>query len=354
MAFEVVRSIDENVWRRFIAEHPRASAFYTPEMFEVYSRTAGHEPQLWAAVDRCKCIHAMLLPVRVTLMNGRLSPLTSRNVVYGSELHVDGPAGEEALDELLRAYVRDVRGESLFTELRHLHDATNVQPIFAKHGFAYEESLNYLVDLSRPLDEVMEHIARSTRKRLRRELARKRIEIVEIERREQLPDWYALLEMSFRHAAVPLADVSLFEAAFDVLRPKGMIRFLLARHEGTPLACSAELYYKKSIYAWFNGMNRSINTYNANDLIVWHILKGGVEEGYEVYDFGGAGSPRQRYGVRDYKSKFGGELVNFGRNVHVHRPALLWMGKAGYACCRRFLFGSEKSARRTCSNGAHA
>ena len=36
--------------------------------------------------------------------------------------------------------------------------------------------------------------------------------------------------------------------------------------------------------------------------------------------FGGAGKPDKPYGVRDYKLKFGGQLVNWGRFEKVHKP----------------------------------
>ena len=56
-----------------------------------------------------------------------------------------------------------------------------------------------------------------------------------------------------------------------------------------------------------------------------------------VYDFGGAGKPDEEYGVRDFKAKFGGNLVNFGRNVFVHNPMLLKLSRHGYEVYRRFL-----------------
>jgi lipid II:glycine glycyltransferase (peptidoglycan interpeptide bridge formation enzyme) len=46
----------------------------------------------------------------------------------------------------------------------------------------------------------------------------------------------------------------------------------------------------------------------------------GHERGFTRFDFGGAGKPNVPYGVRDYKLKFGGELVNTGRMIRIHRP----------------------------------
>jgi len=68
---------------------------------------------------------------------------------------------------------------------------------------------------------------------------------------------------------------------------------------------------------------------------MWHVLKWGAENGYKVYDFGGAGKPSEKYGVRDFKSKFGGDLVCFGRNTCVHAPALMRLSQVGYSIYRR-------------------
>jgi serine/alanine adding enzyme len=54
-----------------------------------------------------------------------------------------------------------------------------------------------------------------------------------------------------------------------------------------------------------------------------------------VFDFGGAGRPDEPYGPREFKSKFGGELVDYGRDVLVHGPVRLRVSRSAYAVARR-------------------
>jgi lipid II:glycine glycyltransferase (peptidoglycan interpeptide bridge formation enzyme) len=70
-------------------------------------------------------------------------------------------------------------------------------------------------------------------------------------------------------------------------------------------------------------------------MLIWHILEWGAGHGYRLYDFGGAGKPGEAYGVRDFKAKFGGELVCYGRNVCEHAPQLLKFSKLGYSLYRK-------------------
>jgi lipid II:glycine glycyltransferase (peptidoglycan interpeptide bridge formation enzyme) len=84
-------------------------------------------------------------------------------------------------------------------------------------------------------------------------------------------------------------------------------------------------------------MDREYGRYVPNELLAWYILRWGAENGYQVYDFGGAGKPDEEYGVRDFKAKFGGQLVNFGRNTCVHAPLALAVSRIGYRVYRKMV-----------------
>jgi lipid II:glycine glycyltransferase (peptidoglycan interpeptide bridge formation enzyme) len=274
-------------------------------MFEVFSRAKGHRPELWAATDGSDCPLALLLPIKVTLMGGLLRPVSTRAVAYGSVLCAPGPGGKQALSTLLETYNREQRG-ALFTELRNLSDLGSLQPLLEENGFIYEDHLNYLVDLDRPADMVLQNMGRRTRKQIRRALRQAAVAIEEASQHDQVQICYRLLQKSYDAAQVPLADYSLFEATFDVLHARGMVKFLLARLEDEYIAGSVELIYKDTIYGWYGGMDRAYGEYIPNELLLWDIFKWGAGNGYRVYDFGGAGKPDEEYGVRKFKAKFGG------------------------------------------------
>jgi serine/alanine adding enzyme len=334
---DIVRQLDEGLWREFVDNHPQAQIFHTPEMFQVFARAKGHRPTLWAAVDGDSRPLALLLPVQVTLMDGLWRRFTTRAIAYGSVISAPGPEGKEALAMLLQAFKRETSGSVLFTELRNLSDLSHLQPVLNNNGFAYEDHLNYLVDLNRPPEAVLQSIGRRTRKKIRRALRQGEVIVEEANRREQAALCYELLQKTYAAVQVPLADWSLFEAAFDVLYPRGMVKFLLARIDEDYAAGSVELIYKDKIYGWYGGMDRAYSDYIPNELLLWHIFRWGAENGYQVYDFGGAGKPDEEYGVRDFKAKFGGDLVCYGRNTYVHSPVLLQLSQWAYAAYRRFL-----------------
>jgi serine/alanine adding enzyme len=334
---DIVRRLDESLWRDFVDDHPMGNIFHTPEMFQVFAQAKGHQPDLWAAINGSGRPLALLLPVQVTLMDGVLRRFTTRAIAYGSVLCAPGSEGREALAALLQTCNQEMQGSALFTELRNLSDLTGLQQVLNDNGFAYKDHLNYLVDLGRPPEAVLQSIGRRTRKKIRHALRQGEVMIEEIDRREQVALCYELLQETYAVAQVPLADRSLFDATFDVLHPQGGVKFLLARIDDSYVAASVELVYKDTIYGWYGGMDRAYNDYIPNELLLWHIFQWGAENGYKVYDFGGAGKPDEEYGVRDFKAKFGGELVCYGRNTCVHAPRLLWLSEQGYRLMRRWL-----------------
>jgi lipid II:glycine glycyltransferase (peptidoglycan interpeptide bridge formation enzyme) len=333
----VLNSLEETVWRRFVDEHPQGNVFHTPEMFQVFAQAKSYRPTLWATMSDNGKVLALLLPVQIALMRGVFQRLTSRAVAYGSVLCAAGVESRQALVELLQAHSHSVKSQVLFTELRNLSDMSDIQATLEAQGFVYEEHLNYLIALNRSLNDVMQSIGSRTRKNIRRGLRRGQVVIEEVSRLEQVTVCYELLAKTYAQAQVPLADRSLFEAAFKVLYPKDMVKFLLAQVDDAYIATSVELIYKDVIYGWYGGTDRRYSQYVPNELLMWHILSWGVENGYRLYDFGGAGKPDEDYGVRNFKAKFGGKLVCFGRNTCVHTPRLLWLSEQGYRIMRRWL-----------------
>ena len=332
----IVHSLPVEQWNTFVKYHPEGNVFHTPEMFEVFRHTQGHIPELWVALDGSRIL-ALFLPIHISLKRGWFRYFTTRTVVYGSALSQPDAKGDQALRLVLQAYKKASGKHSLFTELRNISPVGERLPLLLNEGFVYKEHLNYLIDLNRSVESVFDGIGKRTRKNIKNGLNKARVLVKEVSSKSELEDCYRLLKMTYEAAHVPLADYSLFDAAFDILLPKKMIRFTLAKVDGQAAAVSIELLYKDTLFGWYGGLDRAYGSYVPNELLMWHILKWGAEYGFKKYDFGGAGKPNEKYGVRDFKAKFGGDLVCYGRNVWIPRPLLFHLSKAGYEIYRQLL-----------------
>ena len=84
----------------------------------------------------------------------------------------------------------------------------------------------------------------------------------------------------------------------------------------------------KIIYEWFAcGIDGEYKNIYASTFATWAPMKFAVENQIPLYDMMGAGKPNEAYGVRDFKSKFGGELLEHGRFLYVSNPLFYYLGK---------------------------
>lgn len=330
----ITENLPEEKWRCFVDNHPNGNIFHTPEMFAVFSHAKGHSPRFWAATND-ENILAIFVPVEISFTKGIFRPFTSRSVVYGGVLTNPELQTGDALNLLIKRYQKQIGHSILFTEVRNLTDDYGIQSILQNTGFEFEAHNDYIVNLAIPVTEVWNNIHKTARRNLKRAISTNRMTIREIVDRQMLPQWYRLIQKSFSWNHVPLADISLFEAAFDVLYPKHMIQFLIGTTaDGQDIAASVALLYKGIIYGWYRGFDRKYSHFLPNDQMVWHVLEWGAQNGFQSFDFGGAGKPGIAYGPRNFKAKFGGKLVNHGRNTVIHTQILMKLGMFMYRIYR--------------------
>ncbi len=332
-AIVVVDDVDEAAWRAFVEQTPTANIFHTPEMARVFASARGHRVTPWTARTPDGELLALLVPVDVALAGGPLRTWTSRAVSYGGVLCAPGDPGRAGAGALLAQYAQRRAHTVLFTELRHQHDVEELGPALRDAGFVHERHCNFLIDL-RDEAAIWRRLSRSAKQRIKS--AEKRgIEVVEAVDRTECDAAYRLLEQVYRRVAVPLARRDLFEHALEILQPRGMLRVVTARVDGQVAGARFLLVHGTRIVDWYAGSDRAFASWSPNEVLVWHALQWGHAQGFDVFDFGGAGRPDEPYGPREFKSKFGGELVDFGRDVLVHSPVRLRASKAGYDVARR-------------------
>jgi lipid II:glycine glycyltransferase (peptidoglycan interpeptide bridge formation enzyme) len=331
---EVVPGVDETSWRDFVDRRRDASIFHTPEMARVLGDCRGHRVVPWAARERGGSVRALFVPVEITLMRGALRSWTSRAVVYGGVLADDAPSGADATRALLDTYKASGGGAALFTEVRHQCDVSALAPVLRSVGFSHEGHLNYLISLRRREADLWQSLTRSAKQRIK-SAEKKGVVVDEATDRADCDAAYDLLESVYRRVRVPLASRELFAAAMQLLHPRGMFRIVTARVDGRMIGARFLLVHRGRIIDWYAGSDRAYASWSPNEVLVWHVLRWGVEHGFEVFDFGGAGRPDEPYGPREFKAKFGGELVDFGRDVMVHAPGRLRASRMGYAAARR-------------------
>jgi CelD/BcsL family acetyltransferase involved in cellulose biosynthesis len=341
--FQIVNLFDEWAklqprWDRFVHEHPKGCVFHTSHMVRVYAAAKGHHPVPLAILGPNGEITALLVSVRVQTLPSPLGNISSRAIFYAEPLCEESARGADALTQLIKEHDARLRRTVLFAEVRPLHDPGIERAILERAGYQYLEYVNYLNDVSQPQDVIWSKLHKSAQRAIR-QCRRRGLVVREVPATDAVGQLYPLLKLSYRYSGVPLADRSLFDAAAQELHPLALARFFAVYEGAMPVAMDVMLTFKQRIYFWYGGMERAVAG-SPCSLLRWFELKWASEQGYAICDSGGAGWPNVPYGVRDFKRKFGGALVQYGRYRKVFCPWKLALAEQVYKL-RRSMFSQK-------------
>lgn len=91
-----------------------------------------------------------------------------------------------------------------------------------------------------------------------------------------------------------------------------------------------------TVYEWFEcGLNADYKEQYPSVMATWAGMQYANGHGCARYDMMGAGVPGVPYGVRDFKSEFGGDMVEHGRFLCVCKPLLYKLGVLGVKILKR-------------------
>ena len=320
-------------WRSFVLSHPHGEVFHLPEMVEVYEKTALYESFVCAAIDTNGEFRGVLVACIQREFRGVLGTFTARSVLMGCPLVTDDDATIGA--QLVTSYEQQVSKRVIYSQFRNLYDMQWLHATFDQLNYHYEEHLDILVDLQKSSDELWSDMQSNGRGRIRK-AEKFGLVVKPIDNDSEKQTAYEILQEVYRRAGLPLAPKTLFDSAINSLTQSGNLIYFGVYNDQVLIGVRVVLVCGKRAYDWYGGSFLAYYKFNPNDIIPWKVFCYLKEQGVEQYDWGGAGHPHKPYGVRDYKKKFGGTLVNYGRYEKVHKPFLMCMGRMGFALYKWF------------------
>ena len=347
--------IDPQQWQALIDRSPYATWFQTKEAYEFYAANPDEMMPFAYGVER-ECTLCALCVGYVTKERSAIKQyFTRRAIIYGGPL-LDEDISETALAELLKAvsecrvYSIECKGNEnskavtsastpytlrptpIYIETRNFHDYSKWRNIFEANGFAYQPHLNYHVDTT-SLDQVQSRIGKHRWRYIRLSM-RDGAKIINNPSIEQVRAFYTILQDLYRtKVRTPLWSWDFFERLYHTEHA----RYILVELDGQIVGGTACVCLPgKAVYEWYAcGLDNCRDDIRPLSVAIWGEMQYAAENGYPLFDFMGAGTPDQPYGVRDFKAEFGGELVEHGRFLCIRKPLLYWIGKMGVKWLRR-------------------
>ena len=359
--------IDQQQWQELVQSSPVATWFQTDEAYRFYQSVGGMQAFAYGVSEQGR-----LLGVVVGYITKEKNPIkqffTRRAIIYGGPLLAED-ISETALAELLNAVAQckvesvkckgtenskadtnastpytlhptptesstpyTLRPTPIYIETRNFHDYSKWKSIFEANGFMYQSHLNYHVDTT-TIDLAQSNIGKHRWKYIRLSM-RDGAKIINNPSIDQVQAFYSILQDLYRtKVKTPLWLWEFFERLYYIENAK----YILVELDGKIVGGAACVCLPgKALYEWYAcGLDNCRDDIRPTSVAIWGEIQYAAENGYPLFDFMGAGKPDEPYGVRNFKSEFGGELVEHGRFLCIRKPLLYTIGKMGVNWLKR-------------------
>ena len=322
-------------WSQLVQNSKTGTWFQSPEAYDFFASM----PDLFEpfVVGACTTTLRAVCVGYVTLDKNPLMQFFSRRaIIIGGPCLADDATAEE-VTMLMKAVAESGEFHSpIYIETRNFNDYSPWKEAFAAAGFNYQLHLNFHIDTSS--SEIVEANLGKSRKRDIRTTIREGVKIISIgdckleigeqERERMVGEFYAILKKLYKtKVKTPLVPFSFFLALSK--HPDG--RFLLTEYNGHIIGGTVCVEQAgKCLYEWFACGEDGIYPHVFPSCYATYAgICYAAEHDCPRFDMMGAGKPNEAYGVRDFKAKFGGIEVEYGRFICITKPLLYEAGKLG-------------------------
>jgi hypothetical protein len=191
--------------------------------------------------------------------------------------------------------------EVAWNELKVLHMEVS-DPHFSVQdgeslGFEASYYISYRTDLTRSEDELFQGMESACRRCVRK-AEKSGVTIEEAHDLAFADEYYEQLKDVFaKQGLVPTYDVERVRALVRHMEPTGNVLLLRARDpEGKCIATGIFPGFNKIVEFWGNASFRSSQGFRPNELIQWYVMRHWKKRGAEIYDWGGEGTYKEKYG----------------------------------------------------------
>lgn len=308
-------NISRELWTDFIASNLFASPFQTPGFYELFNSINNFSAEAIAITDSCS-IKALAV-IALQREPGSKGFFSRRGIIYGGPLISN--ECPEAFDILLREISKKIKRETIYIETRNFSDYNSFKDIFQRHGYQYSPYLNFRLS-TKNLDSISKAVSGSRMRQIKKAI-RGSVTWKEAQNKEEVALFYKiLLRLYHDRIRKPLPPKDFFLKFFD----SNLGKYLLVWYKNEIIGgIMCPVLEGRVIYEFYVcGLDNEYKEQYPSIMATWAALEYATKNNIPLFDFMGAGVPGKTYGVRDFKARFGGELVEYGRFININKPLL--------------------------------
>lgn len=316
----------KDLWNDYVSANPQAYVYHLWEWGDVLCKTynlrrwclAVREGQRVVGVLPIFCVRGLFFADKIVSL-----PFCE----YGGPLLGDY-SDRSTAESVLRMFVKNVRelAEKLkidYVELRQ--PSTSFSTFFSSVGFrVLRRYVTFRIDLTGGESEIWKSFDGRTRRHVKKAM-RLGTEVKDVNV-DSLKHYYALYLRTQKRLGSPPHSYAFFRNVYDGFVSRGLLQMFLAVYEGKPIAGIMVFCFNGKLYWWNNVLDRRYASLDPTNLLLWHVIRWGVENNFRVLDLG---RTRPEYtGVYHFKSGWGGREIGLEdyaflvRNVEIPDPLL--------------------------------
>lgn len=294
-----LKPLDDPRWERFLARHPRSSAYHTVEWLSVLRRTYGYRAIAFTTSPPGTELRnaVVFCDVQTWLTRRRLVSLPFSD---HCDVLFDDPADLNAAFAALRAELR--KKHFSYIEFRPTveMDTTTLGP-HSLHSYCRHQ-----LDLGADIDALYGNCHRDSTQRKIRRAERECLRYEEGRSPLLLNNFYDLLILTRRRHGVPPQPKRWFQSLIDVFGHKLKIR--VAFKGDRPIAAILTLRHTDTLLYKYGCSDERFHNLGGMHLLIWRSIMEAKQAGMRVFDLGR--SEWNQDGLIKFKDRWGAERTS--------------------------------------------
>lgn len=306
-------------WLDFSSSHSAATIFHHPYWSELLCDSYGYEPVVVALRDQVGQVVAGLPLVKVhsRLTGRRLAALPFSDFVPPL-------AADDLLSADLSRQLQEWRERSGYPKL-DVHWELPVQ-----EEVYYEEPVAaHVTHLTADPSDVFSRFKKTKVQQPIRQAERAGVTIRRGEGWNDVRLFYGLHLQTRHRLGAPVQPLRFFRLLWDRLLSRGLGFVLLAYKEDQLLAAAVFLHWNGVLTYKYSASDSAYWRLRPNNLLLWHAIRWGCEQGYRLFDWGRTDLYNQ--GLLEFKRAWGSEEKLIRYSVLADRPpSSMSAGRVGH------------------------
>lgn len=301
---EVVRDVNSKEWNELLLNSSEATVFHTKEWLNVLEKSYADQ-SIYYVIGRDKNGKLICGLPLVKYKRFGFSAFTS--TTWGAPLLLNNT------DELVRVGVLKKFSE-LNKKINVVYlsqsDYFNKSQYLEDLGFESKKSFLHRLELTPSFDYLWEKSFKKYTRKNTRLAIKKGVVLEEVKDISQVKQYYDIAAHTYlRRGGKIIYPFNFYKNIFDIMLPKNLVRWHLAKKDDVVIAGTLHLVYKDTIFDLLNASYKEYQNLRPNNLLVCSMIKWGVENGYKYYNFGA--SPSEAEGLIRFKENWGAEKVEY-------------------------------------------